>query len=320
MHRLVRAGALGALTLTLSNLSSGQLLDDGRCTPHGGRPPLLSLLRQPDGATTLFVQADPDHARGGAILFVSGEEGTELPPVRCVAGLEGTLTASRTLDLEGRATWSLPPDSAALVGSVRALTWPQHGSWGQVSVSNELALPPHRPTAPGLLPRLVITELQKNPTAVSDSAGEWFEVTNLGGVPVDLEGWTLADLGTDQTTLDNGGQGVVVPAGGRLVLGRNADPTQNGGVPVDHAYSGLTLSNADDELVLIRPDGTVADLVAYDDGVDWPDDDGASLSLDPGAVDPDLNDDGANWCSATTLIGGGPDTGTPGAENDDCGG
>ncbi len=60
--------------------------------------------------------------------------------------------------------------------------------------------------------------------------------------------------------------------------------------------------------------------ILYDDGVLWPDDNGLAASCKPGKLDAELNDDGANWCSATTLIGAGPDTGTPGAPNDACGG
>lgn len=55
----------------------------------------------------------------------------------------------------------------------------------------------------------------------------------------------------------------------------------------------------------------------FDSGATFPDPTDASLSLDPAAIDPILNDDGANWCTATTTYGSG-DEGTPGAANDTC--
>ena len=36
-------------------------------------------------------------------------------------------------------------------------------------------------------------------------------------MPIDIEGWTLRDDGADNYLIDNGGNGVVVPAGGYFV-------------------------------------------------------------------------------------------------------
>ncbi|MDA1265121.1 MAG: lamin tail domain-containing protein [Planctomycetota bacterium] len=287
------------------------------CSPGATAAPSFSLLHQP-GDAQLFLQADPELAGGLAVLFVEDPFGPFLPPGPCVAGMQGRLFQVRKINGRGRVEWELPLEVAGVMGSLRALAWPDDGDWAQTHVSNVVKLGPHVPGGPSELERIVIREFQKDPTVVSDTKGEWIELWNAGSTAVNLEGWTLADLGTDNVTLDNGGAGMWIPAGGRLVLGREADPALNGGIPVDHTYASYSLSNGEDEIVLIRPDGLVVDQVVYDDGVLWPDEPGKAISLDPAVLDATGNDDGAAWCAASSLIGAGPDTGTPGALNDDC--
>jgi cysteine-rich repeat protein len=151
---------------------------------------------------------------------------------------------------------------------------------------------------------LVITEIMKDPTLVSDAFGEWFEVFNAAGVAVDLHGLLVSDLGSDHFEVTGS---LVVAAGGRVVLGASADPAVNGGVPVDWAWARFTLANGGDEIVLANGAGII-DVVAYDDGVTWPHHAGSSLSLDGALVDAALNDVGHRWCEG----------GTPGAPNAAC--
>ena len=40
---------------------------------------------------------------------------------------------------------------------------------------------------------IVISEIMINPSAVSDSYGEWFEVVNMTDMTIDLQGWTIKD-------------------------------------------------------------------------------------------------------------------------------
>jgi predicted extracellular nuclease len=159
---------------------------------------------------------------------------------------------------------------------------------------------------------VVINEIMQNPNAVSDSAGEWFELYNPTGSDIDINGWTIKDEGIDNHVIDNGGP-LLVPAGGYLVLGNNADQATNGGVVVAYAYpSSWYLGNSDDEVVLLDGTLTEIDRVEYDGGPLFPDPTGASMSL----IDPALdNNVGANWCTASTPYGSG-DLGTPGAAND----
>lgn len=167
---------------------------------------------------------------------------------------------------------------------------------------------------------LVITEIMQNPAAVLDSNGEWFEIHNPTGVPVDLDGWTIADDGSDSHVIVGP---LVIAPGGYLVLGINADSATNGGVTVDYQYSTFFLANGDDEVILIHPTAGVVDRVTYDDGFVsdvknlFPDPNGASMSLNPALLNSGANDFGLNWCPSTTVFGAG-DLGTPGAANDSC--
>ncbi|MEO0652451.1 MAG: lamin tail domain-containing protein, partial [Planctomycetota bacterium] len=168
---------------------------------------------------------------------------------------------------------------------------------------------------------VVVTEFIKDPEFSSDSAGEWIELESRTDVDLDLRGWTLSDDGFDATVLTSS-EPILLPAGGRIVLGNSDDPLALGGLAVDFVYATdngqFNLGNGADEIVLTTFDGIEADRVAYDAGVLWPDPSGAALALHTGAID---NNDPANWAVADCFIGGAPfntDRGTPGADNALC--
>ena len=95
-------------------------------------------------------------------------------------------------------------------------------------------------------------------------------------------------------------------------MGNNDTLTVNGGVSVDYVYTGITLSNGGDEVVLIYSDGvSEVDRVNYDGGPNFPDPTGKSMELNNPAND---NNDASNWAEATATFGDG-DYGTPGAQN-----
>lgn len=156
---------------------------------------------------------------------------------------------------------------------------------------------------------LVINEIMQNPSAVYDENGEWFEIYNAGTDTVDLNGFTIKDNGTDSHQITSS---VLLPPFSFSVLGRNVDSTTNGGLSVDYEYSGFTLANGDDEILLIDSYGITVDSVAYDGGAEWPDPTGATMAL------LDLNFDnniGENWVEYDSLTYGDGDYGTPGEEN-----
>ncbi len=160
---------------------------------------------------------------------------------------------------------------------------------------------------------LVITEIMANPDSIGDTSGEYFEVYNTTGADIDMLGYTVRDNGTESFVVSSS---LIVPAGGYAVLGRNGDAMTNGGVTVDYEYSGLSLANGDDEVV-IECDLMVIDEVIYVIGTTFPTGAGASMSLDPNFLNTMDNDNGANWCLSTSALASG-DTGTPGAINDTC--
>ncbi|MHC4441941.1 MAG: lamin tail domain-containing protein [Planctomycetota bacterium] len=158
--------------------------------------------------------------------------------------------------------------------------------------------------------QIVIDEIMQNPAVVSDNVGEWFELYNPTENAVDLEGWTIRDNDYDSHVINNGGP-LPVPAGGYLVLGRNGNPATNGGVSVDYVYSGINLHNKNDELLLLDGTLTEIDRVEWYDGSNFPEPNGATMTLKDPALD---NNIGINWCESSIAFGAG-DFGTPGADN-----
>ena len=161
---------------------------------------------------------------------------------------------------------------------------------------------------------LVITEVMPNPSAVSDTTGEWFEVlvtrdVDLNGVGLDRAGDTAGPVIISQPTC------VRVTTGSRLVFAKSADSLANGGLPAITATFSFALIDG----TLAAP-GDVQLVVgaATLDSITW-------TSTTTGAahqVDPDLetvtgNDLAANRCTATAPYGAG-DLGTPGATNTQC--
>lgn len=161
---------------------------------------------------------------------------------------------------------------------------------------------------------VLITEIMQNPSAVSDTDGEWFEVYNASAQVIDLNGWIIKDLDSDSHQINNGGPLLIQP-GSYLVLGRNGNTTTNGGVTVDYTYSGINLANAADELILLLSDGsTEIDRVVYDGGPSWPDPNGASMYFN-GAFSQD-NNDNTLWAeSDVPWAGSQGDLGSPGYAN-----
>jgi PKD repeat protein len=158
---------------------------------------------------------------------------------------------------------------------------------------------------------LMITEIMKDPHAVPDSLGEWFEVYNPSSSDIDMLGWFIWDNDFDSIVVTSS---LVVPANGFAVLGNNANPATNGGFICDYQYSGFYLGNNDDEIILARPDGIEVNRVEYDNGTNWPNPTGSSLVF-TGTPD-DNNNDFTFWTTATqrepSYTGTTGDKGSPG--------
>jgi hypothetical protein len=246
----------------------------------------------------------------GGTLYVA-------PPIKRLPG--------HTLDAFGSSSWPIPITTAMLGTATFYQFWfrdPLAPDGTKVGLSNALRVdfcpssappPPPPPIGPGAV---VITEFMKDPAFVPDASGEYLELYNTTNAPIDIEGWTLFDDGIDAHVIAAGGAGVLIQPGGYLVLGINSNTSSNGGVPVAYQYSGFFLSNTADEIVLSDENMVEIDRVNYGSG--WPSTAGRAANLKPTLLDATANDDPANWCSATTLIAGSTDRGTPSATNDPC--
>lgn len=155
---------------------------------------------------------------------------------------------------------------------------------------------------------LVITEIMRNPSAVSDSDGEFVEIFNPTTNPINIDGFILKDNGTESHTIDNGGSLIIQP-NGFLVLGINGDSNTNGGIPVDYVYSTFFLSNsANGDEVVLEDNGTIIDEVIFSSSLGFPNPTGKSLEVISLTAD---NSIGSNWTEATNQLPNG-DFATPG--------
>ncbi len=99
-----------------------------------------------------------------------------------------------------------------------------------------------------LISDLLITEVMANPSEVTDSKGEWFELFNPMTESVDLNQIYIRDDGRNIHQIDHGDPLLILP-NQYFVLGRNMNSSTNGGFTADYVYSSFTLGNNDDEIV-----------------------------------------------------------------------
>lgn len=173
------------------------------------------------------------------------------------------------------------------------------------------------PVVPGL-GEIVITEFMANPNAVSDTAGEWFELRALA--PVDLNGLELGQAFVDGPKhVVTSANCIALQPGDTALLARSGDAMLNGGLPpVDYVYAGVTLSNTN-AFVHVAAAGVLLDEVGWA-AVGT----GRSTTLDPDSYDATLNDLGNNalpWCYTPADVMfqfGLGDYGTPDADNMQC--
>ena len=154
-------------------------------------------------------------------------------------------------------------------------------------------------------PELTITEIMRDPDAVSDTVGEWFEVYNPNGFAVDLQGWIIRDHDTNFHVISDS---VVIAPDSYAVLGRDA---ANPGPAHAYVYDNVVMHNGNDQLVLANPTGTTVDQVSWNND-EFPAVPGASMAL--GSLQFN-NDAGESWCPSSSPFGLG-DFGTPGAANE----
>ena len=151
----------------------------------------------------------------------------------------------------------------------------------------------------------ILSEIHYNPSTQqgTDSDHEFLELTNPHPFDLHLGGWSIAD-GIDCAFPPD----TWVEAGGHLVVANNPD-TLEALVP-DFTpvlgWSGASgLHNSGETLRLVRPDGSVAQTVAYSDTNGWPEDpDGGGASLEWLGI-PHNNALPNSWV-ASSALGGSP--------------
>ena len=156
---------------------------------------------------------------------------------------------------------------------------------------------------------VIITEVMYDPMFIPDSDGEWFELYNTTMQPIDLNGWRFYD--NVDTVVIQVADSLIIAPGDFLVIGKNDDPSENGGVVVDYVFSEPFSLNTVDEILLAY--GLVEiDSMSYDGGFSGS---GVSMALDSAFFHWNLNDDHNAWCDATVPYSS-SNNGTPGSMNE----
>lgn len=165
------------------------------------------------------------------------------------------------------------------------------------------------PVTPTEAGQLVVSEIFKNPSDFDEEDFEWFEIHNPTELRFELQGLEVRDdMGETFDIVSS----VVIGPGGRAVFARNGEAATNGGIDEDYDYDdAFALGNSGDVIELVYPLGDVVlDRVEYGSGpAGWPNNEGESMSLDPGQHEAAANDDPASWCDAAP---------TPDVPNPDC--
>ena len=161
---------------------------------------------------------------------------------------------------------------------------------------------------------LLITEIMYDPSAMSDTEGEWFEIYNNSLTDIDINGMVIRRA-SDLHVID---EEIILSPGEYLVLARSVNATS----APKHVYgSDITLTNSGAELIIANygTDGTDGSEIASVNygAAGFPNTTGASLNLDPSQFNVIDAKSGSSWCRSTVAYDTG-DLGTPGNVNPEC--
>jgi hypothetical protein len=172
-------------------------------------------------------------------------------------------------------------------------------------------------SVPGLISEgvLIISEIMANPTSLDDSQGEWFEIYNTSGQPVDLYQVVIRKNTTEQHIINSN---IILPPNSYIVLARTAGAVISPG----YVYgTSVTLNNTGAVLSLYNygTDGSDGSLICAIDysGTGFPEATGASICLSPTNLSYVAAVSGDSWCVSVSPFSTG-DLGTPGTGNDLC--
>jgi hypothetical protein len=172
---------------------------------------------------------------------------------------------------------------------------------------------------------LVITEIMANPK--NEPAEEWFEITNVGSAPFDLNGLGLDRPG--DTTPNKGAPAVVtlndctqLMPGGYAIFAKQA--MNNGGITPVATFTMSLTNSTGAQLQVVDPsscslvDTAYVCTAIYDIATWGTTHDGQSMQLKPGSINATANDTTTNYCEAVAAQPYGTTTGnygTPGVVN-----
>ena len=162
---------------------------------------------------------------------------------------------------------------------------------------------------------LLISEIMSNPSALSDTEGEWFEIYNNSDRDINLQNLILGRDDVNRHTITDS---IDLSPGSYIVFERTDLATGAGG----YTYgSGILLSNTGAVLAIFNEGtetepGALIFSVDYG-GTDFPNVSGASISLSPDLINAADAVMGTSWCLSVSVYSTG-DLGTPGAVNDSC--
>ncbi len=156
---------------------------------------------------------------------------------------------------------------------------------------------------------LIISEIMPDPATISDANGEWFELHNPGAAAVSLTGFQIASLNDASVTITGA---VSVPAGGYVVIAKNADNAVNGGLNAVASFGAMNLANNTTDWLLVRDNvGALVDSVSW--GVAPTS--GASKSKRAMVIDCTPFSDARAWANASVNYQA-TNRGTPNLAND----
>jgi len=182
-----------------------------------------------------------------------------------------------------------------------------------VEINDEAVNPPEGPVGYG---DLLVSEIMYDPSALSDTDGEWFEIYNNSTQTINLQNLVLErdDLNRHVIT-----ESIELSPGAYYVMARTLQSTNASNT---YVYgSAITLSNTGAVLSIYNegsetdPGALIFSLNYGDSG--FPDGAGASICLSPDRLNATEAVLGSSWCVSSTLFNTG-DAGTPGVVNDLC--
>lgn len=163
---------------------------------------------------------------------------------------------------------------------------------------------------------ILITEIMANPSALSDTEGEWIEIYNNSDRTLNLQNLVLERDDINRLTIPDP---IDLEPGAYFVLSRTDQATDAN--PFFNYGSGILLPNTGAVLTLLN-EGEVSNPGAIIFSLDYgeagfPVGTGASIGLNPNLFNASEAALGSSWCLSTSAYNTG-DLGTPGAVNDNC--